>query len=144
MPTTGYKEKKKLKGSKEDLEGIKAALRDFYKGLSEHDLETLSINTTQDFYLLEHGEYWSLDYTKFKIGNTKPPGYSRSNTFDFKLIEVFGDDAFAVWDLRADVIREGTENQLYWIESGSLKKNDGIWKVHILHSTRATAEHLPA
>ena len=139
MRTTGYKEEHKLTGSEEDLSGIQAALRGFYEGLSEHDLEMLSANTAPGFYLLEHGEYWSLDYTKFQIGNIKPPGYSRSNSFDFKLIEVSGENAFAVWDLFAKVIRDDTETDLYWIESGSLKKIGGIWKVYMLHSTRAQA-----
>jgi hypothetical protein len=138
MHSTKYTEAKFFLGQEYDLEGIQAALRGFYDGLSEHDLNMLEANVAPGYYLLEHGEYWNLDYTKYKIGNIKPEGFSRINRFDFKRIEVFGEDAFAVWDLYARVVRDGTERNLYWLESGSFKKIDGNWKVHFLHSTRGT------
>lgn len=140
MHTKGYKEEKAFIGKESDLQGIQAALRGFYDGLSEHDLKTLETHTAEGYYLLEHGEYWGLDYTKQKIGQTKPDGFCRSNWFDFKRIEVFGDDAFAVWDLRAKVVRNGTQQTLHWLESGSLKQIEGTWKVHFLHSTRVTPD----
>lgn len=136
METKGYKGQKIEDGSEADRNGIKAALRGFYEGLSEHDLATFEVNTAPGYHLLEHGEYWSLGYSKCMIGDTKPDGYSRSNRFDFKLIEVYGETAFGVWDLYATVMRNGTETDRYWLESGSFKKIDGTWKVHILHSTR--------
>jgi len=126
-------------GAESDLKEIQEALRRFYEGLSEHDLETLEASTAPGFHLLEHGEYWNLDYTKQRIGGAKPSGYARENRFDFKRIEVFGDDAFAVWDLHATVIREGAAKNLYWLESGTFKKAGGLWKVHFLHSTRGTS-----
>ena len=138
MPAAGYNEPKINNGSANDIAGIKDALRGFYTGLSEFDMKALEANTAPGYYLLEHGEYWNLEYTQFKVGNEKPPGFSRSNRFDFKRIDIFGDDAFAVWDLFADVRKEARDFQLYWLESGSFKKVDGVWKVHFLHSTRST------
>jgi hypothetical protein len=140
MHQAGYNTNKELIGAAGDLEDIQACLKGFYEGLSEHDLETLEKSTAPGFYLLEHGEYWSLDYTKHRIGKRKPPGHSRKNRFDFKRIEVFGNQAFAVWDLHARVCREGAENDLYWLESGTFKKIGDNWKVHFLHSTRAPVE----
>ena len=140
METKGFEGKKVQNGSEADLEGIKAALRGFYEGLSEHNLETFAANTAPGYHLLEHGEYWSFGYSKLMIGDTKPPGYSRSNRFDFKLIEVYGETAFGVWDLNATVVRDGTKTNRYWLESGSFKKINGTWKVHILHSTRGEVD----
>ncbi len=140
METKGYKGKRVRDGSQEDLEGIKAALRGFYAGLSEHDLKTFEANTAPGYHLLEHGEYWSLEYSKEMIGDTKPQGYARRNRFDFKLIEVYGETAFGVWDLHAEVAREGSVTSRYWLESGSFKKIEGVWKVHILHSTRGESD----
>ncbi len=142
MHTKGYQEKKVFIGKESDIQGIQEALKGFYEGLSEHDLKTLEANTAPGYYLLEHGEYWNLDYTRQKIGHTKPEGFARSNRFDFKRIEVFGDDAFAVWDLHAKIVRDNTVNHLCWLESGSFKAIDGIWKVHFLHSTRTTGDQL--
>lgn len=136
MQTKGYQGPNTQDGSEPDLKGIKAALRGFYEGLSEHDLKTFEANTAPGYHLLEHGEYWSLGYSKFMIGDTKPDGYSRTNRFDFKLIEVYGETAFGVWDLHATVTRNGTKTDRYWLESGSFKKINDTWKVHILHSTR--------
>jgi hypothetical protein len=138
MQQAGYHTKKERIGAESDQEGIRTALARFYAGLSEHDLEMLEDATAPGFYLLEHGEYWSLEYTKERIGGKKPEGYSRQNRFDFKRIEVFGDQAFAVWDLFAHVCREGRETDLYWLESGTFRKITGRWKVHVLHSTRST------
>jgi len=138
MPQPGYHTNKERIGAECDLQGIQAALAQFYEGLSEHNLETLEAATAPGFYLLEHGEYWSLDYTMQCIGEQKPQGYSRKNRFDFKRIEVFGNQAFAVWDLFAHVRRDGKETDLYWLESGTFRKIAGTWKVHFLHSTRAT------
>lgn len=136
MHQPGYSASKDFIGAESDLEGIHAALDQFYKGLSEHDLEMLEKSTAPGFYLLEHGEYWSLEYTKQSIGSKPTPGYSRKNRFDFKRIEVLGNQAFAIWDLHARVSREGIETDLYWLESGTFKKILGFWKVHFLHSTR--------
>lgn len=137
MKQCGYKDESTLIGPEVDLEGIKSALRGFYEGLSEFDMDRLAAHTAPGYYLLEHGEYWDLDTTRLKIGNEKPDGFSRSNRFEFKRIEVFGMDAFAVWDLFATVVRERETKELYWLESGSFKKSEGIWKVHFLHSTRS-------
>lgn len=139
MHQAGYHSDKEYIGPKSDLEDIQKALAQFYEGLSEHKLETLEYATAPGFYLLEHGEYWDLEYTKARIGQHKPEGFSRSNRFDFKRIEVLGDQAFAVWDLFAKVNRDGKQSDLYWLESGTFKKTTSGWKVHFLHSTRSTA-----
>lgn len=138
MHQAGYNSDKEYIGPKSDLEDIKKVLAQFYEGLSEHKLETLEHATASGFYLLEHGEYWDLEYTKARIGQHKPKGFSRSNRFDFKRIEVLGDHAFAVWDLFANVHRDKKQSDLYWLESGSFKKTTSGWKVHFLHSTRST------
>jgi hypothetical protein len=138
MHQAGYHTKPELIGNERDLKDIQAALVRFYEGLSEHNLEMLENATAPGFHLLEHGEYWSLEYTKQQIGRQKPPGFARRNRFEFKRIEVFGDQAFAVWDLFAHVKREGKETDLYWLESGTFRKIADSWKVHFLHSTRGT------
>ena len=138
MDAKGY-QNQQLIGPEGDLLGIQAALRGFYEGLSEHDFSSLDKHTAPGFYLLEHGEYWNLGYLKNQIGDLKPAGFVRKNHFDFKRIEVFGDDAFAVWDLFAKVVRDQSQHDLYWLESGTLKRLDGHWKVHFLHSTRGQA-----
>ena len=127
-------------GDKDDLEGIQSALRGFYDALSEHNPKGFETVTASGFYLLEHGEYWDLGFLQHKIGDIKPPNFSRTNHFDFKRIEVIGEDAFAVWDLHAEIIRDATGTDRYWLESGSFKKIGSEWKVHFLHSTRVPSE----
>jgi hypothetical protein len=136
MLKNGYNEEPQLLGAKTDLEEIQSALREFYEALSEHDPKGFESITAPGFCLLEHGEYWDLGFLQHKIGDIKPPNFSRKNHFDFKRIEVFGEDAFAVWDLHAEIIRDARKTDRYWLESGSFKKIDGQWKVHFLHSTR--------
>ncbi|WP_224490894.1 nuclear transport factor 2 family protein [Robertkochia flava] len=134
--TTGFKSDPVIHASPEDIRGIKQTLEGLYHALAERDAQAYGALTAPGYYVLEQGVYWDLEYTLNLVGQKKPEGYSRKDSLDYKIIEVCNDTAFVVWDLFAEVIRDGALTRYQWLESGTLKKIDGQWKVHILHSTR--------
>ena len=134
--STGFKGAPVISGPEEDIAAIKTTLTDLYNALANRDANAYAAVTAPGYYVLEQGEYWDLDYTLHLIGQGKPEGYTRKDRLEYKIIEVYGDAAFVVWDLFAEVTRDGKVNDYQWLESGTLKKIEGEWKMQVLHSTR--------
>ncbi|MEM6649547.1 MAG: nuclear transport factor 2 family protein, partial [Pseudomonadota bacterium] len=120
------------KVDKKSLE-VEQTLRQFFDLLEKRDVDGLYKVTTDDFYLYEHGEYWSLD----------------------KLLKAIDDDVSNQWILTqmqtdrqgslATIVYRNTgaftnangENEEYeWLESANFKRVDGTWKLSFLHSSR--------
>ena len=134
---TGFNpEDARATGNTEDVDAIKSTLRNLYTALALGDTAKYSSHVTEDYYVLEDGEYWSLEYCLSLVAKKTGTNYQRTDHLDFKIIEVYGNNAFAVWDLDAEIIRDGEFFNYSWLESASMKKLNGEWKVHVLHSTR--------
>jgi ketosteroid isomerase-like protein len=89
-----------------------------------------------DYLLLEDGVVISAadDIAAIPAADS---GYERSDAFDFRLITVKADSAYAVYFLRSDITdkKEGRRHR-EWLESAVLRRRAGAWQVALLHSTR--------
>jgi len=122
----------------DDAAAVKAAIQENYAAYSSFDEARYRRTTTDDFLLLEHGE---LIDREGDVANMAKPGtgFRRTDRFDFDSVKIHGDVAWAVYTLKSGIHddKRGTRER-EWLESAVLRREDGRWKVALLHSTRVT------
>src|SRR5262249_31295825 len=94
-------------------------------------------NVTKDYLLIERGEIWSakteVDSLYRKYADRK---FTRTDFFDIKKVKISGDMAYGAWHLRSEFKENGATTELAWNESGVFRKEDGHWKIALIHSSR--------
>ena len=100
------------------------------------DIPTHLNNVTSDYLLIEHGQIWDikgeLDSIYRKYANDKS---IRTDFFSIKKVTISGDMAYGVWYLRSEFKENGKITELAWNESGVFRKEQGRWKIALIHST---------
>lgn len=91
---------------------------------------------TDDYLLLENGELLDIAGDMALLG-ALAPDHVRNDRFDFRYINVDGDDAYAVYFLESDMndSKNGPRSRR-WLESAIFRRVDGRWRAAVLHSTR--------
>ncbi len=121
-----------------DRSAVEAAIRENYAAYSSFDAARYRSTTTDDFLLLEHGEL--IDREGDVAMMAKPgTGFRRTDHFDFDAVRIEGDTAWAVYTLTSEIHDDvrGTRDR-EWLESAILRREDGRWKMALLHSTRVS------
>jgi ketosteroid isomerase-like protein len=108
-----------------------------YKALGENDVEARKRNCTADYQLIEDGELWTMEKEVAYMLSKKDQPLVRADTFRFISVQVKGDMAFAVYDLRSAVTRSGVTKHYHWMESAVMVRSSGTWKIRLIHSTKA-------
>jgi ketosteroid isomerase-like protein len=111
-----------------------------FDALAENDLTKMQEYMTQDIRILEHGVIWNMDTVVALSRKPRPANFKRINTINFFQTEVRDDFAFASYHNRADINSAGGERKVAWLESAVLVKEEGKWKVKMLHSTRVSVK----
>lgn len=94
---------------------------------------------TDDYLLLENGELLGIA-GDLALLEKLPPDHTRTDRFDFRYINVDGDDAYAVYFLESDMNDSKTgPRSRRWLESAILRREGGRWRAALLHSTRISA-----
>ena len=119
-------------------DSIEASITKFFDGLSEINADKLKAYTTGDFLLLEGGEVWNMDTLVNKISPRKNSGIQRVNKFEFIRTEQNGNIAWVSYHNRADFSLNDKKQTVKWLESAVLIKENGRWKIKLLHSTKVT------
>lgn len=115
---------------------IEASIVGFFNGLSLVNADTLKYYTTTDFLLLESGEIWNLDTLVNKVMPMKNLNISRVNAFEFITIEQQGKMAWVGYHNAATYRMGDKERVAKWLETAVLVKEQGRWKIRMLHSTK--------
>lgn len=115
---------------------IEASISKFFDGLSEMDANKLKTYTTDDFILLEDGELWNMDTLVTKMNGRKNLNIKRVNSFQFISTEQNGTIAWVSYHNTADISLNERKQTVRWLESAVLRKENGVWKIKMLHSTR--------
>jgi ketosteroid isomerase-like protein len=122
--------------NKNDSTTIVQLLKSDYATMDNMDLQAHINNVTNDYLLIEHGDVWDINteldsiYRK-NINKT----FKRTDFFDIKLVKISGDMAYAVWHLRSEYNDNGNIRSRVWNESGAFRKEQGHWKIALIHST---------
>jgi ketosteroid isomerase-like protein len=121
-----------------DKAAVEAAIRESYAAYSSFDEARYRSTTTDDFLLLEHGEL--IDREGDVAMMARPgTGFRRADHFDFDAVRIAGDTAYAVYTLESEIHDDvrGTRDR-EWLESAILRREEGRWKMALLHSTRVS------
>jgi len=119
-----------------EKDSIEASISKFFDGLSEIDAKKLKAYTTDDFILLENGQLWNIDTLINKMSTPKNAGIKRINKFQFIKTEQNGDIAWVSYHNTAEFSLNEKQQTINWLESAVLRKENGRWKIKLLHSTR--------
>jgi rhodanese-related sulfurtransferase len=118
-----------------EKDSIEASISKFFDGLSEINADKLKAYTTADFMVLESGEVWNMDTLVNKISPLKNSGIQRLNKFEFIRTEQKGNIAWVSYHNTANFSLNDRKRSVHWLESAVLIKENGRWKIKLLHST---------
>jgi len=116
-------------------QSVQNSVIDLFQALADRNLTNLKKNCTADILVLETGLVWNLDTLEMKVSQTTAPDFKRINTFEFIKTEVNGKTAWTTFNNQAEVTRNGKTGVIKWLETAILVKDDGQWKIRVLHST---------
>ena len=120
---------------KNDTATIIQLLKRDYGTMLSMDLKKHMNNCTEDYLLIEAGDIWNMEIESKWYKDDANKVTDRKDKFDFKYIRVDGNVAYAVYNLRSDITKEGKLTQKNWNESAIFRKVDGEWKIALIHST---------
>lgn len=107
-----------------------------------YDETAITKYQTDDFLLLEHGEVWNNDTianwcinAKTRVNNTE-----RINNFERIDARVNGDKLWLAYHNIGTFKRDTLTYNRGWLESVVAVKQDSIWKLELMHSTRMPVE----
>ena len=99
------------------------------------DIKKHMSNCTKDYLLVEGGEIMNMEQESKWYANDANKATDRKDHFDFKYIWIDGNAAYAVYNLRSDITKEGKVFKKNWNESTIFRKVNGEWKIAMIHST---------
>ena len=115
-------------------------VQDLFSAMSQVNHEKMKDSVTNDFQLLEDGENWNLT-DLIKVVN--PSEYYRKNYFNVITTKVSGDVAWVSYWNKATFTKGELIEEVVWLESAVLIKDNKVWKIQLLHSTKIKPENLP-
>ena len=119
-----------------DQQAVQQIVINLFEALSNRDSVSLKNNCTKDITLFENGSIWNVDTLILKaITLNTAPDFKRINTIDFINTSIEGQTAWATYHLHSDVIRNGKQSNVYWLETVVLQKVNEKWSIKVLHST---------
>jgi hypothetical protein len=121
----------------DDAEAVKQAVREVYSTFYEtRDKPKYRSLLTKDYLLLENGELFDIE-GDLALMPAPDSGYMRTDAFDFRLVKVHDDTAYAVYFLKSEMTnkKDGTRRR-EWLESAVLRRSGTGWQMALLHSTR--------
>lgn len=123
-----------------DRELVIEAVRQMFVALASDDLAKFRTVTTPDFYAFDVGKRFTGDELIELIRKHHAAG----KIFVWEVTEpqvyVDGETAWMTWVNRGSIEDAAGKTELSWLESAVLRRIDGAWRIHFLHSTRAARE----
>lgn len=126
--------------SEKDKKAAQQLIQDVFDDVwSEFDTTKISLYHTNDYLLLEHGLVWNNDSVRYymvkSLQQKEIP--TRTNEFDFIETKATGDGIWVAYQNYATwTMGEKMLGKMHWLESAVIVKEDGRWKIQMLHSTR--------
>src|SRR5215204_5785099 len=92
---------------KNDTTFIIQLLKNDYATMLSMDLKKHISNCTEDYLLIEAGDIWNMETESKWYQDAGNKVTDRKDKFDFKHIRIDGNVAYAVYNLRSDITKEG-------------------------------------
>ena len=116
------------------------AVRQMFIALANDDIAQFRAVTAPDFYAFDVGKRFTGD----ELMQLVKEAHAAGTIFVWEVTEpqahVDRQMAWMTWVNRGSIENAAGKKTLTWLESAVLHKSDGAWRIHFLHSTRATPE----
>jgi ketosteroid isomerase-like protein len=120
-----------------DQNRITEAIRSFFAAATVDDLDKLHAVTAPDFYAFDAGGRFSRDALMELIRAAHAAGKVYVWTVNEPEVHISGDIAWITYVNRGAIKDPAGTKDVTWLESAVLQKEQGIWRIHFFHSTRA-------
>lgn len=123
----------------DDFKTVEQVIQNVFDDIwSDKKAEILTIYHTNDFILLEHGEVWTNDTIAnwCKRAKLRDKDVKRINSFDFFEAKRAGNRIWMAYHNYATITKDTISRKLQWLESIVAVKQDSLWKLELMHSTR--------
>ncbi len=115
---------------------IQQTVEKVFDALSNRDSLSLKEYCAKDILLFEYGQVWNLDTLIRKaIKRNTSNDFKRVNTIEFIYTTVDKNVAWAAYNLHSEMMREGKQSTVHWLETVVLVREKKKWKLKVLHST---------
>lgn len=115
-------------------------VEELFEAMSAIDHAGMKAAVTTDFILLEHGEVWNIDGL---IDVVNPSEYKRTNYFSVVNTHHQNDVVWINYWNKANFSNGVNSNDVVWLESVVVVKQNGKWVLSQMHSTRLNREKFP-
>ncbi len=114
---------------------VEQALHRFFNAIANYDYQGLRNACTADYQLIEDGSLWTVDTL---IEAIKPMEGKVKIIYAFENINarIEGSIAWLTYKNKAVLTSKDGEENLEWAESAVFQKENNVWKMALLHSTR--------
>ncbi|MBI4547484.1 MAG: nuclear transport factor 2 family protein [Ignavibacteriae bacterium] len=118
-----------------DQKAVENTLQKFFEGITNYDYELLRFQCTAHFVLIEHGLWWNMDSL---INVMKPFEGKEKTTYTFEDMKttIEGNTAWVTYKNHGMSVMGEQETKYDWSESAFFRKQNGVWKMTLLHSTQ--------
>jgi hypothetical protein len=108
-----------------------------FVALSTDDLGQFRAVTAPDFYAFDGGKRFTGDELMVLLTKLHAAGTILVWQVTEPQAYVDGQTAWMTWINRGSIGDAAGKTELTWLESAVLRRTDGTWRIHFLHSTRA-------
>jgi ketosteroid isomerase-like protein len=120
-----------------DQTRVTEAVRSFFAAAAADDVDKLHAVTTRDFYAFDGGGRFTGDALMDLIKAAHAAGKIYVWTVNEPEVHISGDVAWITYVNHGSIKDASRTKQVTWLESAVLEKEQGIWRIHFFHSTRA-------
>ena len=105
---------------------------------SDKNISRIAVHHTADFLLLEHGEIWdNQTIADWCVrAQQRDQGVTRINSFELIDAKLNEDKLWMAYHNNAVLKTDSLTRNLQWLESVVAVKDNGKWKLELMHSTR--------
>jgi lactoylglutathione lyase len=124
---------------KKDSAAIIRLLKEDYATMQNWDVAKHVSNCTKDYLLIENGEIWDLqkEVASYKANANRI--IQRTDSFNILTVKIFGNVAYDVHHLRSFIVEKKHSITKEWNESVVFRKEEGRWKIALIHSSRLSS-----
>jgi len=120
-----------------DQAQVTEAIRSFFAAATADDLDKLHAVTAPDFYAFDAGGRFTRDALMGMIKAAHAAGKVYVWTVNEPEVHISGDISWITYVNRGSIKDTSGTKDVTWLESAVLQKEQGIWRIHFFHSTRA-------
>jgi hypothetical protein len=127
----------------QDIAAVEKVVQNLFDEVwAGYDETAIKKYQTENFLLLEHGEIWNNDTIANWCKNAKKRDQKVQRINNFERIEarINGDKLWLAYHNYGTFTQDTVNFKLSWLESVVAVKEDSLWKLELMHSTRQPIE----